>query len=304
MVTGTGDWPIVVTNRCAEACAEAFGLADREPARAWLATAVSERGVVTDRLPPAVAGRRSPSGYFVLIEDVLVLPLAADRDGRAQWIATNCVAFPGVRGAAGGVDPFRLVGWDLLNQVTVLPHAIERFQQRGGGHPDPQRARQELLDRVAATVRASRRPPSWCSTRPAEFYLVAGNDDEFCMPCRKGGGGRPFDMITCIHRAGDLFAVNPTRLAAACRLDPAALPPGSRSARLITEAFHFSGRLSWQRPSWARPHRDATWWIVFNNRMAAPVAWQPEVEDTPLLVLGLADHRPILVRLFSRLRGT
>lgn len=157
---------------------------------------------------------------------------------------------------------------------------------------------------IATTVRASRRPPAWCSTRPADFYLVAGTGDEFCLPCRTGSGARAFDVITCIHRAGDLFTLNPIRLAAHCRLEPTALPPDSRQARLITDAFHFGGRLSWHKPRWARPHATAKWWIVFHNRLAAPVAWRPEVEDTPLLVLDLADHRPLLIRWLSRLRRT
>lgn len=61
------------------------------------------------------------------------------------------------------------------NQVNVLPDAVERFQQRGGGHPAPERARQELLGMVAPTVRAARRPPGWCSTRPADFYLATSS---------------------------------------------------------------------------------------------------------------------------------
>jgi hypothetical protein len=52
----------------------------------------------------------------------------------------------------------------------------------------------------------------------------------------------------------------------------------------------------------ARPHPDAKWWIVFHNRLAAPVGWQPEVADTQLVILDLADHRPLLVRLLSRLQ--
>lgn len=304
-MTSVSDWPIVVTNSCADACAEAFDLVGREHARGWLLAVISERGVVTDRLPAPVAGRRSPSGYFVVVDDLLVLPLAADRDGRAQWIATNCVAFPRSRRHDGDAsqDPFRLKGWNLLNQVNVLPHAVDRFQQRGGGHPDAERARQELLGMLAPTVRASRRPPPWCGTRPAEFYLVAGQDDEFCLPCRAGSGARPFEVITCIHRAGDLLTLNPTQLAARCQFQPNTLPPDSRAARLIAEAFHFSGRLSWHAPRWAKPRPEAKWWIVFRNRLAAPVVWQPEDEATPLLVLDLADHRPMLVRLFSRLRN-
>jgi hypothetical protein len=298
-VTSSNDWPIVVTNRCADACAEAFGLTGREQARAWLLTVIAKKGEVTNRLPAPVAGRRSPSGYFVLVDDVLVLPLAADRDGGAQWIATNCVAFPAKRRR---VDPFRLTGLALLEQVNVLPHAVERFQQRGGGHPDPEQARQELLDMIAPTVRAVRRAPRWCGTRPADFYLVAGAADEFCLPCRAGGGARAFDVITCIHRAGDLFALDPTQLAARCRLDPATLPPDSRKARLVTRALHSGGRLSWHAPRWAAPHAKAKWWIVFGNRLAAPVAWRPGNRAKPLLLLDLADHRPLLVRLVSRLR--
>ncbi len=57
------------------------------------------------------------------------------------------------------------------------------------------------------------------------------------------------------------------------------------------EAFRFSGQLAWHKPHRARPHQDAKRWIVFHNRLAAPVAWQPENEATPLLLLGLDDHR-------------
>jgi hypothetical protein len=128
--------------------------------------------------------------------------------------------------------------------------------------------------------------------------------DEFCLPCRTGSGARAFDVITCIHRAGDLFTLNPTQLASHCQLEPTTLQADSRQARLLADAFHFSGRLSWHKPRWARPHPEAKWWIVFHNRLAAPVAWHPEVADTPLLILDLADHRPLLVRWLSRLLRT
>ncbi len=303
------EWPIVVTNRCADACAEALGLAGREPARVWLLELIAERGVFTDRLPETMAGRRSPSGQFLLVAGVVALPLAADRDGEPKWIATNCLVFPRYRATTaevGVVDPFSLRGPDLLAQVNLLPHVIERFQQRCGGSPDRQRARQELVERLAPTVRAQRRPPAWCGTRPAEFYLVAGARDEYCLPCRGGSGGRPFDATTCIHQAGDLFMLTPPQLAARCRLDPVALPAGSRERRMFTEAFEFSGRLSWHRPQWARARNEpvVAWWIVFDRRIAAPVAWEPTDVDQPLLVLGLADHRPWLIRLFSQLRGS
>jgi hypothetical protein len=241
------------------------------------------------------------------VAGVVALPLAADRDGEPKWIATNCLVFPGYRettAEVGVVDPFSVRGLDLLAQVNLLPHAIERFQQRCGGSPHRQRARQELVERLAPTVRAQRRPPAWCGTRPAAFYLVAGARDEYCLPCRGGSGGRPFDATTCIHQAGDLFMLTPPQLAARCRLDPVALPAGSRERRMFTEAFEFSGRLSWHRPRWSRARNEpvVAWWIVFDRRIAAPVAWEPTDVDQPLLVLGLADHRPWLIRLSSLLR--
>jgi hypothetical protein len=249
------DWPIVITHRCADACAEALGLAGREQAREWLREVIAERGRHTERLPEPMAGRRSPSGRFLLVDGVVALPLAADRDGEGKWIATNCLVFPGHRGPEGGAgvaDPFGVRRSELFAQVNLLPHAIERFQQRCGGSPDPERAHSELVERLAPTVRAQHRPPPWCGTRPAAFYLVAGADDEYCLPCRDGGGARPFDATTCIHQACDLFMLTPPRLAPRCRLDPAALAEGSRARRVLTEAFEFSGRLSWQRPRWAR----------------------------------------------------
>lgn len=299
-MTDISDWPIVLTNRCADACAEAFALGDRQKARAWLTSRVSEHGTITDQLPPPLAGRRSPSGFFLLIDDTLILPLAHDRDDQFQWIATHCIAFP----SSGPVDPFRLHRRDLLDNINLLPHAIERFQQRGGGHPHPPHAARELLDTIAPTVRAAAQPPTWCSTRPADFYLIAGTHGEYCLPCRAGSGARPFDVTTCIHRASHLFELNPTLLFTMCQLHETQLPPGGRNAQLISNAFRWSGRLTWHKPSWARPHPHATWWIVFHNRMASPVAYQPDIENTPLLILGLADHRPLLIRLLSRLRRT
>ncbi len=75
------DWPIVVTNRCADACAEALAIPGRESARAWLLEVIAERGVFAERLPEPMSGRRSLSGQFLLVDGVLALRLAADRDG-------------------------------------------------------------------------------------------------------------------------------------------------------------------------------------------------------------------------------
>jgi hypothetical protein len=299
-MTTSGDWPIVVTNRCADACAETLGLGTREHARAWLQDLIAHRGVVTKRLPEPMSGRRSPSGQFLLVDGVLVLPLAADRDGEHKWIATNCLVFPGHRASGGQVDPFALRGRELLEQVNLLSHAVDRFQQRCGGSPDPQRARAELVERLAPTVRAQQRPPAWCGTRPAEFYLVAGEHDEYCLPCRNGSGSRPFDATTCIHEATDLFALTKAQLAARCRVEPSALP--ERGRHQLAAAFKSSGSLTWHKPRWARGNSKATWWIVFDGRVAAPVSWDPGKTARPLLVVGLTDGRSLLARLFSRFR--
>jgi hypothetical protein len=301
-VSDAADWPVVVTGRCVDACIEAFEISGRDEAREWLNALIDKHGTITDRLPPTVCGRRSPSGYFVLVEDTLILPLKLDRDRNHQWIATNCIAFPPVREAARRHDLTRLAGSQLLQQVTFLPHAIERFHQRGGGHPSPERAHRELLATLTPTVRAARRAPPWCRTRPAEFYLIAGEHDQFCLPCRPSGGARPFDVITCIHRATHLFELGPTRLVTSCRLDPSHISAGGRAQRLLNNEFRLHAHLSWHRPTWARPRPDATWWIVFHHRVAAPVMWQPEHNDTPLLILDLADHRSFLIRLIDRIR--
>jgi hypothetical protein len=57
-----------------------------------------------------------------------------------------------------------------------------------------------------------------------------------------------------------------------------------------------SAWLVWHCPLWGHPHPRARWWIVFHDRMAAPVTWEPDTQ-TPLVILGLADYRPVLIRL-------
>jgi len=197
------DRPVVVTNACADQCAREFGLPGREQARAWLTGLVRERGRVTGDLPAALRGRRSPSGYFCVVDGVVALPLAADRDGTAQWIATGCLVFPGYRrahGAAPAADPFTLTGTALLQHVHFTAHAVQRFQERCGGDRDPDVAQRQLVAVLGSGVSARRRPPAWCRTRPADFYLVAGQD--LCLPmAREGSDGKAFDALTCLYRA-------------------------------------------------------------------------------------------------------
>lgn len=298
------NWPVAVTDRCADACAAALGLAGRREAREWLQDQIDREGELTDSLPEPMTGRRSPSGVFLVVPGVVVLPLAADRDGELTWIATNCLVFPAHRDRVRGVvDPLRLKGKALLAQVELLPHAVARFQQRCGGDADVDRARAEFARRLAPTVRAEARPPQWCGTRPAEFYLVAGTHEEYCLPCRTGGGARPFDVITCIYRAEDLFALRGKELRARCAVGSSDRPASGRQKRLLDAALAADGRLSWQPPRRTRRPRGADWWIVSTSGIGAAVAWQPDRPRTPIRVLTVVDGRPLLRRISERLLG-
>ncbi len=289
---------IVVTNACADAAAELFGLGGREAARAWVVQVISTKGEIVDKLPPVFGRRRSPSGWFLLAEGLLLLPLAsgADRTGTPQWIATHCVGLP----RDHEVDPFRLGSRELLDHVSFAAHAIERFQLRGGGHPDSVLARQQLAEVLAPSVYASPKPPAWWrSAQPAEFYLLAGSRDEFCLPCRTGDGVRPFTATTFMHQAADLFVLPPGELGSRCRLDPSRFPPGGRAERRATRLLDRGGQLIWHKPGFAPAQVWAKWWLVFADRVAAPVIWEPENARHPLLVLGLVDARPWWRRLLS-----
>jgi len=292
------NWPIVVTNRCADACMREFGLTDREIAREWLYRVIVERGRVSDRLPAPVARLRSRSGHFMVADGMVVLPLVADRDGTTRWIATDCKVFPDYRrrhGAAADVEPFTLAGRDLVRHVNFTGHAVERFQQRCAGHPDPAVARQQLRQVLSRDARAVRTPPTWCTTRRADFYLVAA--DEYVLPMsRNGSAGFAFDALTCIHRASDLFALRGPHLAARCRFSHATLPAGSPRRATLEAALAAGCHLSWYRPPWAPDHPMARFWVVASPTFAAPAAWQPDHGSHPLTLLDVAERLPLLTR--------
>jgi hypothetical protein len=269
-------WPVVVTNACADQCMRELGLAEREQARAWLVELVHTRGRVVADLPAPLRGRRSPSGYFCVIDGMVALPLAADRQGGAQWIATSCVLFPGYRRRYGS-------------------------------------AARQLAAALGADARASRRPPNWCRTRRADFYLVAR--EEFCLPMSaQGSGGKAFDATTCLHRAADLFLLRGRELAARCapvddRLTDRLIDQG-RSFRLddmVTETSHLSwtppdwARRQWARSPWARAGSEARFWLVVSDRCTVPVAWTSS-SPTPLQPLGVLHRRGPIRRLLDLLR--
>lgn len=290
------DWPVVVTNRCAEACAKEFGLSQPDGARAWLYKIIDERGRVTDQLPSPVAPLKSNSGFFMVADRVVVLPLSKASDGTARWVATDCKVFPSYRErtrhvarrrSAGQQNPLALRGAELARQLNLVA-ALDAYQRQCGGDPNPARAREELLGILGRDARAVATPPDWHTGGTADFYVVA--DDQYVLPCsRSGSGGYPFDALSCVHRAAELFALRGAALAARCRFDESALPAGSPRRELLAAGITAGGRLSWRTPDWARSHPAARFWITA-GKLAAPVAWQPRHPSHSLLVLDLAER--------------
>ncbi|MGF6889652.1 uncharacterized protein (TIGR02679 family), partial [Nocardia sp. GAS34] len=269
----------------------------RDTARRWLLEIISTRGTVVDQLPAPMTGRRSPSGWFLLVDGLLVLPLALGTDdaGQQQWIATNCLAVPRHDRV---IDPTGLNGSALLAHVRVTTHAIERFQQRGGGHPDLEQARAQLIRILTPTVYASPRPPAWWRSRePADYYLIGGDHDEWCLPIRPGDAAQAFDATTCMHRATHLFELDPRGLAAMCCVDEQRLQPGSRPYKILQSALAQGAVLSWYRPHRARPNPWATWWLILGDRLSAAVSYDPD-HHVPLTIRDLDDRRVFWKRWF------
>lgn len=195
-----------------------------------------------------------------------------------------------------------LEGTALLNQVNISAHAVERFQQRCQASPDPQVAEAELLNTLAAGVRAVLRPPAWCRTAKADFYLVAYN--EFCLPVsRQGSGGKAFDALTCMHRANDLFLLDGPSLARVCFIDPKTFAADDERREAIATAFQNGARLSWHRPAWVKPDWRARFWVIFSDRLVAPVAWHPDRPSRQLVILGLAERRTLIQRVARWIRS-
>jgi hypothetical protein len=295
-------WPIVITTACAKAAAEAFGFSTVAEARTWVEQLSNEHGVTTKTLPSRFQGRRSRSGYFRVVQGMFILPLANDRENRAQWIATHLLAYADPNKASAQL-PLAQQGWELLRQITFTIHAVERFQQRCGGSRDIAQAKEELLQAIAPTARAQQRPPQWSGTRPADFYLVAGEFDQYCLPCRASGGNKlAFEATTCLHRAADLFALSGHQLRRRCTPGPDMLPLSARDNHLLDNGFAFGGRLGWHKPAWITAESHNGWWITFSHRVAIAVRWQPGNQQTPLLLTHIVDGRSWLTKLLDRFR--
>ncbi|HEX6076997.1 MAG TPA: hypothetical protein VFZ32_17265 [Micromonosporaceae bacterium] len=298
------DWPVVVTNRCAEACANEFGLSRREIARAWLYDLIEKRGRLDNQPPSELPGLSSPSGYFLVAGGAVALPLAPASDGTARWVAVDCRVLPSYREKFGTaqreVDPLPLRGAALLRHVNLTRAAVARFQRLCGADPNPDIAREELREILVEDARAVTESPDWCRKAPdADCYLVSG--DEFLLPLRRRSA-LAFDALGLIHRASSLFTLRGPDLALRCRYLESALPEGSQRRELLETALHTSGQLSWRRPGWAKPHPRAQFWVRLSPMLAAPVAWQPERDARPLLLLDLVHRQSLFARLTGRAR--
>lgn len=287
---------VVLTHAAADQCAKVRG-GTREQARIWL-DRVTQSGEITDRLPRPYTGRRSPSGYFLLVPGTLILPLATDRGGSGKLIATGCTFFPSWRRKNGlggaNVDPFALQGEALVDEIDFTGHAVERFQERGGGHRDPRAAREQLRRLLTPDAHVVRKRPAWDrGTEPADFLLVGG-DGECCLPLRRhAADGRPFAATTFLHQSMRLFELSPAQLARACRYGPDVL----EQAAWLTTQIAENGTLSWHPPPGHPAHPSARFYLRAGE-WYLPVDWDKR-SRTPLVALAVHQVRLPLLRRIS-----
>ncbi|MFA1546173.1 hypothetical protein [Actinomadura chokoriensis] len=292
-------------------------------ARAFLEKQVPSAGrvVTSDQLPAPYKGRRSKTGRFLLIDGVLILPLAVDERDASGFAATGCVVLDAYLRANGRgkrhIDPFALTGAELVDQVRLTEHAVKRYQQRTDGPADPKAAEEQMRWVLGKDARAVRRRPRWTnSSNTADFFLIAGGNDgeeEFCLPIsRQGGGAKPFEALTCLHRSMPLFELSSAELARRVAFSKEVLAafdrvyPGEGSgegstASRFTEMIALHGRLERHPPSGHARHHGARFYVVAGPAFI-PVAWKKN-SQVPLLALGVESVRlPLRRRLLAWLR--
>lgn len=300
---------VIITNTCADRCGAQLGTG-REKARRWL-TELVPQGRLTRDLPAPHTGKRSPSGRFLLVDGVLVLPLADNRDGGAP-VAVNCIFFPewlerqGLGGAE--VDPFALRGEALLRHVRFSEHCVQRYTQRCGGPREPGLAAARLREVLAADAKAVPRRPDWSrSQRGADFFIVA--QDEYCLPVQRyASDGRAFEAPTLLHRSQPLFELTGRSLEFACRFtdrvmaDARALAePGHDPISWLRGLIVQAGTLSWDPPpGWAR-YPGARFYI-HAGPYHLPVAWEKDARRQLVALAVFRGRVPVLQRIAAWLR--
>jgi hypothetical protein len=152
-----------ITDTAAAQAARDLGCTQAQ-ARAFLEKqAPGGRVVASDQLPPPYRGKRSQTDRFLLIDHMLALPLAMDRRDPSGFSATGCLIFKEYLRANGRArpapDPYTLSGVKLMEQVRLSEHAVQRYQQRAGGHPNPNMP-------ATRCVGSSRGMPGLCGSGP------------------------------------------------------------------------------------------------------------------------------------------
>lgn len=305
-MTGTPD--VRITHKAADAADEVMGVG-RDAARAWLEQALRQ-GRITAELPHPYSRKRSQSGYFLLVEGTLVMPLTRTPEG--TLLATGCSFFPAYLHAQGrggkDVDPFALRGSDLVERVAFSEHVLERYTQRALGLPERKLtdeekgdARLRLVHLLVDDASAVRKRPAWYRSRtPADFFLVAASG-EVCLPMRRTPGeGKPFYALTFLHRSMELFDLEPEELARACRFSPPALQSAAGLAgeqpagSWLSAQIAAGGRLSWHPPEGEPSCPEARFYILARP-VFLPVEWDKGARQ-PLVVLDVRRTTPSLRR--------
>ncbi|MGI8333637.1 hypothetical protein ACRYCC_27120 [Actinomadura scrupuli] len=306
-----------ITDTAAAQAARALGFTPAR-ARAFLEQQVSRGRVVTSsELPHPYAGKRSKTGQFLLIDHVLALPLATDSRDPRGFTATGCLLFEEYLRTKGRtrptVDPYTLRGAELMAQVKLSEHAVQRYHERAGGHHDLKAARDQMRQELSRDARAVRQRPRWTNSRnTADLFLLAGGADgqeEFCLPMsRHGGGGKPLEALTCLHRSMPLFELTSSDLAKQVAFTEDVLTAFDRlysgeqsPAVRFKSAIAASGTLSWHPPA-GHPHHPRARFYLIVGSVFVPVAWD-KTARVPLIALDVHQAQlPILKRATAWLR--
>ena len=219
-------WTIRITDSCAQTCMTRFDLDTVDTARAFLTHTLAQRGTLVDSLPPRFHDPQSPSGNFALVDGLFAVVLVEDSTKPRQWVATTCLPDPRHQPRPDTPTPAT-----PARRVELSGHAIAQFQHSCGGHPDTVIAAAQLRSLLDRTARIATAPPRWsCTEKPTDLLLTVGEHQEYLIPCRRRRNGG-YTATTVVMRDGDLFDLDARGLLGRCRIDDAAVPAGSVTAR-------------------------------------------------------------------------
>lgn len=308
---------VIITNTAADSAAALLGV-KRDQARAWL-DQQKISGKATDRLPSPYSKRRSRSGFFVLVEGTLIMPLKQNE--RGEWLATGCDFFPAWLQANGlggeQLDPFNLDSVELTSRIGFSEHALDRYAQRAAGFPErrlsgPEKdqAKADLREVLSHDARAVRKRPTWYRSRTPNDFFVIAEGEEICMPMRHTpGAAKPFMALTVLHQSMQLFEKTPEDLARACHFSADVLEQaatissdGQGPDAWPSRQIRAEGRISWYPPEGHEPYPGARFY-VHAGPIFLPAAWDKQGRR-PLVILSVLRTRlPLGRRILIWLRA-